>query len=171
MSTRIYWLLPNTDSARKTMDELLVAQISVGHIHFHAREDVDMSRLHAANILQTSDVIRSAQAGLVIGAGAGAVAGLLAAYFFPIVGDSPQWGIAALLAIIGAGFGAWSSSMIGISTPSVRLKRFEGAIEQGQILLMVDVPRGRVAEIEALLKASHPEARLEGHEPGIPAFP
>lgn len=171
MSKRIYWLLPNLESARKTMNDLLLARVSVGHMHFLAREGTDMSQLHEANILQTTDVIRSAQYGLTIGAATGALVGALAAVVFPIVGDSPQWGIAALLAIFGGGFGAWASSMIGVSTPSVRLKRFEGAIEQGQILLMVDVPRSRVAEIEELLQVSHPEARLEGVEPDMPAFP
>lgn len=171
MSHRIYWLLPNLDSARKTMNDLLVAQIGVGNMHFLARDDVDMTGLHAANLLQSSDVIRSAQAGLVIGTGTGVLVGLLIAYFFPIVGDSPQWGIAAVLTIVGGLFGAWSSSMIGIGIPSVRLKRFEGAIEQGQILLMLDVPRGRVNEIERRLEVSHPEARLQGVEPGMPAFP
>ena len=171
MTRRIYWLLPNPESARKTMDDLLLAEVSVSHIHFHARDDVDMSKLHAANLLQTSDVIRSAQAGVVIGIATGAIAGVLVAIFVPFGTNSPQWGIAALLAVVGGGFGAWASSMIGISTPSVRLKRFEGAIEQGQLLLMVDVPRSRVEEIEALLKVTHPEAKLEGEEPGIPAFP
>ena len=42
--------------------------------------------------------------------------------------------------------------MIGISIPSPRLQRFEGAIAQGQILLMVDLPRSRVRDIEALLR-------------------
>jgi hypothetical protein len=130
-----------------------------------------MSGLHAANVLQTSDVIRAAQAGMVIGAALGAVIGVVAALFFPIVGDEPQWGVPGVLAIFGAAFGAWASSMIGISTPSNRLKRFEPAIEQGQILLMVDVPRSRVEEIEARLQALHPEAHLEGTEPNIPAFP
>ncbi|WP_418317937.1 DUF1269 domain-containing protein [Piscinibacter sakaiensis] len=171
MSKRIYWLLPDLDSARKTMNDLLLAQVSVNHIHFLARDGTDLGKLHEANILQTTDVIRSAQYGLTIGAATGAVVGALAAVFFPVVGEDPQWGIAALLAIFGGGFGAWASSMIGISTPSVRLKRFEGAIEQGQILLMVDVPRSRVVEIEELLKVSHPEARLEGVEPDMPAFP
>jgi len=73
--------------------------------------------------------------------------------------------------MIGGGFGAWAASMIGVSTPSGRLRRFEGAIEQGQILLMVDVPASRVKEIEELLGASHPEAKFEGEEPNIPAFP
>jgi hypothetical protein len=76
-----------------------------------------------------------------------------------------------VLALVGAPFGAWASSMIGVSTPSKRLQRFETQIEQGQVLLMVDVPRGRVEEIEARLKSLHPEVHLEGVEPNIPAFP
>lgn len=171
MRRRIYWLLPDLASARRTMDDLLLARISEPRIHFVAREGSNMTGLHTANLLQTSDVIRAAQAGLVIGGSVGAVLGVLAAVFFPIVGDSPQWGMVTVLAIIGAGFGAWASSMIGISAPSIRLKRFEPAIEEGQILLMVDVPRSRVDEIEERLQALHPEAHLEGVEPNIPAFP
>ena len=171
MRRRIYWLLPDLVSARRTMDDLLLARISEPHIHFVAREDVDMSGLHSANVLQTSDVVRSAQAGLVIGGAVGAVLGVIVALFFPIIGDTPEWGMVTVLAVVGAGFGAWSSSMIGISTPNNRLKRFEPAIEQGQILLMVDVPHSRVDDIEARLQALHPEAHLEGVEPNIPAFP
>jgi hypothetical protein len=171
MRRRIYWLLPDLASARRTMDDLLLARIAEPHIHFVAREDTDMSGLHAANVLQTSDVLRAAQLGLVVGGVVGAVAGLGVAVFFPIVGDSPQWGVAAVLTVLGGLFGAWAASMIGISTPSHRLARFQSAIEQGQILLMVDVPRSRVTEIETRLQALHPEAHLEGVEPNIPAFP
>ena len=164
MRRRIYWLLPDLGSAQRTMDDLLLARIEERHIHFVAREGIDMSGLHAANLLQTSDVIRAAEAGLVIGGACGAVLGALVAVYYPIFGDSPQWGLIAVLAFVGAGLGAWASSMIGISTPSERLKRFQGEIERGGILLMADVPRGR-------LQAQHPEARLEGIEPNIPAFP
>ena len=171
MRRRIYWLLPDLASARRTMDDLLLARIDEGHMHFVAREDADMTGLHAANVLQTSDVIRSAEAGLVIGGATGAILGAIVAVAYPIFGDKPEWGLIAVLAIAGAGFGAWASSMIGVSTPSKRLKRFEAQIEQGQILLMVDAPRGRVEEIEERLQALHPEAHLEGVEPNIPAFP
>jgi len=171
MRRRIYWLLPDLASARKTMDDLLLARITERQMHFVAKEGTDLTGLHEANILQTSDVIRAAQAGLVIGGSAGAVLGALAAIYFPIVGDQPQWGLVAVLAMFGAGFGAWSASLIGVSTPSNRLKRFTDAIEAGQILLMVDVPRSRVDEIEQRLQALHPEAHLEGVEPDIPAFP
>ena len=171
MHSRIYWLLPDLESARRTMDDLLLARIDYRRIHFVAREDADMSGLHAASVLQTSDVVRSAEMGLIIGAGVGALLGALAAVYYPLVGTQPQWGIAAALTIAGGLFGLWTSTMIGVSTPSKRMARFAPQIEQGQILLMVDVPRSRVDEIEQRLQALHPEAHLEGVEPDIPAFP
>ena len=171
MRRRIYWLLPDLASARKTMDDMLLARIDEHHLHFVAREDIDLSGLHAANLLQTSDVVRAAQMGAIVGAVMGAAAGGLVAWTLPLTDGPPQWWLVVLLAIVGVMFGIWASSMIGVSIPSQRLKRFAPAIEQGQILLMVDVPRGRVEEIEARLQALHPEAHLEGIEPNIPAFP
>jgi hypothetical protein len=171
MRRRIYWLIPDLISARQTMDDLLLARISERHIHFVGREGADMSGLHAANVLQTSDIVRAAQAGLVTGGGVGAVAGAVVAVLLPIVGDSPQWGMVAVLAVAGALFGAWTASMIGVSAPSQRLSRFVAALDHGWYLLMVDVPRGQVTAIEARLQLLHPEAQLEGVEPNIPAFP
>lgn len=171
MRRRIYWLIPDVESARVVMSDLLLARIEYRHMHFVGSEDTDMRGLHAANVLQTSDVVRSAEVGLIVGASMGALLGGLAAVHFPIVGDEPQWGLAAILAIVGALFGIWTSTMIGISLPSKRLERFTPQIAQGQILLMVDTPMWRVDEIEARLQALHPEAHLEGTEPDIPAFP
>jgi hypothetical protein len=171
MRKRIYWLLPDVESAQRTMDDLLMAFVDVRHMHFVGREDTDMKQLHVANVLQTSDFVRSAQVGLILGAAIGGAVGLLVAVFYPLVGDAPQWGVAGALAVAGALFGAWTSSMIGMSTPSKRLQRFAAEIEKGKILLMVDVNMWRVDEIEARLAKLHPEAQLEGTEPDIPAFP
>ncbi len=171
MRRRIYWLVPGLDSARRTMNDLLLARIAEQHIHFVGGSDADMSGLHEANVLQTSDVVRAAQMGLMVGGLVGALLGVAAAVMFPIVGDQPQWGVAAVLAIAGAIFGAWAASLVGASVPSHRLRRFQHALEQGQILLMVDVPRARIDDIEDLLRSAHPEAHDEGFEPNIPAFP
>ncbi|MGK6310947.1 DUF1269 domain-containing protein [Variovorax sp. DT-64] len=171
MKTRIYWLMPDLASARRVMHDLVQARVDTAHIHFAGPEGADMRGLHAANVWQTSDLVHAAESGLVIGSAVGAVAGLVAALLFPIVGDAPQWEVAVALAVLGGLFGAWSSSMIGISIPSPRLARFQGAIASGQVLLMVDLPRARVAEIEALLERAHPEARFEGEERLVPALP
>ena len=61
--------------------------------------------------------------------------------------------------------------MIGVSLPNSRLERFESAIEDGMLLMMVDVPKQRVDEFQAMVKEHHPEADIEGTEPTIPSFP
>jgi len=170
MRKRIYWLLPDLQSARRVMDDLLLARIENSHIHFMAREGVELTGLHEANLLQASDFVRSAQMGMVLGAALGAAAGALIT--FSSLGDAvSKPALVAALAALGAGFGAWSASMIGASTPSRRLQRFQSALARGEILLMADVPALRVNEIEAMLHAKHQEGHDEGREPNVPAFP
>ena len=171
MRKRIYWLLPDRESALATMDDLLLALVDVRHMHFVGREDQDMTGLHVANVLQTSDVVRSAQYGLILGAVIGALLGTVVAVYYPLFGGEYEWGVAAVLAVIGGLFGGWTSSMIGVSTPSKRLQRFESEIESGKILLIVDVNIWRAETIEERLRTRHPEAQPQGSEPDIPAFP
>ncbi|MCH7345028.1 DUF1269 domain-containing protein [Pelomonas sp. CA6] len=168
MRKRIYWLLPDHQSARHCLNELLLARIPVQQIHVMAEEGAEMAGLPAASVLQTSDLVESAESGLLIGAGLGAAAGVASAYSLAVAAPA---GLVIALAALGAVLGTWSSSMIGSSTPSRRLRRFEHAIARGQYLMMVDVPRQRVEEIEALLASTHPEARLQGLEPNVPVFP
>ena len=170
MKQRIYWLLPDLASARRTMADLHAAGIETRHVHFAGPEGLELKGLHAANVLQTSDVVHAARRGLVVGCGAGICVGFLVALYFPIFSDEPQWGVAAVLAILGGVIGAWSSSMIGISIPSPRLERFGGAIRQGQILLMIDVQPSQANALASLLHASHPEAHFEGAERHAPAL-
>jgi len=40
-----------------------------------------------------------------------------------------------------------------------------------EVLMLVDVPKARVDEIEELVKKHHEEVEIEGTEPTIPAFP
>ncbi|MEM5278212.1 DUF1269 domain-containing protein [Cupriavidus taiwanensis] len=170
MRKRIFWLLPDLASARRTMDDLLLARVENSHIHFVARDGADMTGLHEANLFQTSDIVHAAEMGLMVGGGVGVVAGVVVA-MFPIVSDTPQWGLVGVLAVLGAVFGAWAASMIGSSAPNSRLRAFEKDIEAGKILLMVDVPRTRVEEVETLLRNAHPEASFAGVDPAVPAFP
>jgi uncharacterized membrane protein YeaQ/YmgE (transglycosylase-associated protein family) len=170
MRRRIYWLMPDPASARRAMHDLVQARVDVAHIHFAGSEGTDMTGLHAANVWQTSDLVHAAKTGWVVGSACGMVIGLIAALMFPIMGDDPEWDMAVVLGVLGGLVGAWSASMIGISIPSPRLQRFEGALAQGRILLMVDLPRSRPQVIEALLRTEHPEAQFEGEEQQVPAF-
>jgi hypothetical protein len=79
-------------------------------------------------------------------------------------------GTILLLAIVGSLMGIWIASMIGISAPNSQLKRFEKTLEEGHVLLMVDVPVARVSEITELV-GRHTEVEVAGTEPAMPAFP
>src|SRR5512133_1401105 len=162
MRRRIYWLLPDLPSARATMEALLRSSVELRRMHFVGRQDCDLSRLQAASPRQTSDVIGSAESGLVIGAALGGMLGAFVAVSYPGAGEAPQWNLIPVLVVVGALLEAWTSSMIGISAPNRRLQRFAASIEQGCILLVIDLPLERVGEIEARLQALHPEARHQG---------
>jgi len=170
MRRRLYFMVPDTISTRQIRDELLLAQIENSHIHVMAKDGTPLADLHEASILQKSDFVHGAETGLAVGGGIGIIAGLVAV-FFPPAGVDLQLVTILLTALIGAAFGAWVSSMVASSIPNSRLKSFESAIAAGHILMMVDVPSGRVDEIKRLIAAHHPEAMSSGIEPTIPAFP
>ncbi len=170
MRRRLYYVMPDLPSARRIMDDLLLARIEERHIHFLGKRGTSMDGLHEANVLQKSDIVHGAQLGTAIGAAAGCIAGALLIWF------PPSEGIPQVLAVLvataaGAALGAWTSSMVAASIPNSRLNRFAAVIDEGKILLMVDVPEHRVEDISALLNRIHPEAADEGIEPNIPAFP
>ncbi len=167
---RIYFLIPDLETANKVTDELLLARIDERHIHVIAREGAELGDLPKASLLQTSDVIPAVERGLAVGGVTGILAGV-AAVTFPPAGLVLGGGAILATAIAGSGIGAWLSSMIGVDVVNSQIKQFEGAIEKGEVLFLVDVPKERVDEIETMVKVHHPDADVEGTEPHIPAFP
>ena len=167
---RIYFLLPNVDVARKVVDELLLARIAEEYIHVIAKEGTTMADLPEASLAQRSDVVPALERGIAVGGATGLLAGV-AAITCPPAGLVLGGGAVLAVTLAGTGFGALMSTMIGVSAPSTRLTQFEDAVKQGEILMLVDVPKARVDEIEAMVKKHHPDADIEGTEPTIPVFP
>ena len=170
MRRRLYFIMPDLASARAMMNDVLLARIDERHIHFLAKRGTSMDGLHEANILQKSDLVHGAQVGMALGA----VLGIILGGIMVLAGAADdRWQIATVLGtgIIGALFGLWVASMVGCAVPNSRLRRFQQAIDDGKLLLMVDVPKHRVDEVRSLLSAEHPEAEDRGVDPYIPAFP
>src|SRR5690349_21202379 len=110
MRRRLYFIMPDLASARKTMDDLLLARIEERHIHFLAKRGTPMEGLNEANHLQKSDLVHGAQVGLALGALLGFVLG--GVLVMSVVTDE-HWQIVTVLGsgLIGALFGAWVASM------------------------------------------------------------
>ena len=170
MRRRLLFLLPDLNCARTMMDDLLLARIEERHIHFIANQDVSLAGLHEGSLLQKSDLVHGAQLGMLIGAGLGAATGVAIAVSSQTTHGMPLV-IVLIAAVLGALGGAWISSMIGSSVPNSRLRPYRGALDEGRILLMVDVPFARVEEIRDRMHAIHPEAEDRGVDPHVPAFP
>lgn len=170
MRRRLYVVLPDVASARQTANDLLLARIEDRHMHFLGRRDMPLEDLHEANFLQKTDVRHAFFLGAGIGVVGGAAVGVVLK-MTSLGGFDFSVGTLIICTLAGLLLGAWASTMIGVSTPSVALKPFEGELEAGRILLMVDVPHARVDEIQQLLEKRHPEADRKGVDLTMPAFP
>lgn len=165
---RLYFLLPDLIVSRKIVDELLLARIAEKHIHVIAREGTKLGELPEATLIQKSDLIPAMERGIALGGATGVVAGLAA---IAMPGVVIAGGALLAMGLAGAGMGAWLGGMIGMDVGNSHVKQFESAIQAGQILMLVDVPKDRVDAIQDSIRKHHPDADFEGTEPTIPAFP
>ncbi len=168
MKRRLYYLLPDHSTARNIVNELLLARIPFKQMHIMAKDDSEMSDLPAASMLQTSDIVRAMELGLVIGGITGTCAGI--AFSLISVTLFSTGGLILICALAGAIIGSWAAGMIGINVPSTRLKSFTSKIDNGELLMMVDISKDKINEVSELV-TSHINVKSEGFEPKIPAFP
>ena len=165
---RLYFLLPDLEVTHKVIDELLLTHVEERHLHVIAAEGVALGDLPEATLLQKSDFIPAMERGMALGGATGLLGGLVAIAMpgFVIAG-----GALLAMGLVGAGMGVWLGGMIGVDVENSQVKKFKSAIEEGKILVLVDIAKDRVDEIEALVKKHHPDADFGGTEPHIPAFP
>ncbi|MDB5841794.1 MAG: hypothetical protein JWQ23_3746 [Herminiimonas sp.] len=171
MRHRLYYLLPDLNSARQALDDLLLQRIEQSHIRFLSTTSELPSDLPEAGFMHKTDVVHGAESGMIVGAGLGLALGAVVVYFFPFAGSSSKATIVFLAALIGVLFGGWAASMAAAALPNSRLTAFYPELEKGKILLIVDVPAGRIKEIEQRLAERHPEMKFGGEASHIPVFP
>ena len=170
MRLRMYVTLPDLASAKQLANDLLLARIEDRHMHFLARRGTDLGELHEASYLQKTDTVHGAFTGFVIGGVVGVLSGALLVNF-PPGGLSLDLVAVLIAAVVGAGLGTWIASMVGLQVPNSKLAAFDPEIQDGKILLMLDVPSTRYEEVRQVIARTHPEAADRGNEPTVPAFP
>ena len=161
MRRRLYFLLPDLESARRTADDLLLARIDDRHMRFLARRGTELDPLHEAGYLDKTDMVHGAAVGLALGAMIGALVGVMVVAY-PPEGTNPQLVSILVGMLVGAPLGGWMASMAGAAVPNSRLRQFQADIDAGRVLMMVDVPFGRVDEVTELVVSRHPEAVPRG---------
>ncbi|MGR9116245.1 MAG: DUF1269 domain-containing protein [Gammaproteobacteria bacterium] len=162
---RIYFLVPDIDTTRDIVEELRSEGIEDRHIHVLAKRDTPLEALPEAGITIKTDFIPALERGAALGGTTGLLAGLVALRFagFAIAGG-PVLGII----FAGATIGSLMGGLSGMNSGNTRLTKFEEAIDKGELLVLVDIPKDRIDTISKLIIKHHPEAEFEGIEPSLP---
>lgn len=168
MRHRLYYVLPDFDSARKTLDDLLLNRVEFRHVHFLTKGDNVPQDLPEANVFQRTDLVHGATIGMRSGAVLGLALGMLLVVYFDPVSKPPLLFAGVIIGIL---FGGWASSMMGASMSNSRLRHLLAPLDSKQVLMIVDVPALQVDLIEKRLAERHPESQFRGEDPAIPAFP
>lgn len=166
---RIYFLVPDIETSRAIVTELEQAEVEEKHIHIVAAENAALEDLPEASLLQKSDFLAAFERGIPLGGTVGLLAGLVTM----VVPGGVAMGGGALLATVaaGAGVGSWMGSMVALDIPNSRHRDYQQAIERGEFLMLIDVPKKRVIEVENLVLAHHPNAELEKVEARLLSTP
>lgn len=156
---RLFFLVPNISSCQTIVSELKGSGIPERHLHVIASVEQALDDLPEANILQKTELIHGIEKGAGLGGTAGILGGLLA-MAFPPAGLVLGGGALLAGAVAGAGFGAVVSALMSSHEHNHDLFAFQQAIEAGEILLMVDVPKKQVVQTREMIISHHPEAKI-----------
>ena len=162
---RIYFLVPDIATTRKIVDELRSEGIEDRHIHILAKRDTSLEDIPEAGMSLKTDFIPALERGAALGGTTGLLAGLVGLRFagFAIAGG-PILGII----LAGATIGSLMGGLSGMNSGNSRLKQFVEEIEEGQLLVLLDIPKDRIDEFKKLIAKHHPKATFEGIEPLLP---
>jgi hypothetical protein len=162
---RIYFLVPNIAITHKIVNELRSEGIEDRHIHILAKRDTPLDDMPEAGVSVKTDFIPALERGVALGGTTGLLAGLVGLRF---AGFAMAGGPLLSIIMAGATIGSLMGGLVGMNSGNSRLKRFEQAIEEGELLVLLDIPRDQIETITRLIIKHHPEATFEGIEPLMP---
>ena len=157
MRRRLYFILPDVESARRTADDLLLARVEDRHMRFLAKRGTELDPLHEAGYLDKTDMVH------------GAAVACRARSHYRRACRRDGGGVSAGRHEPAARRGARrhadrraarrvDGKHGGRGGAELAAQAIQADIEAGRVLMMVDVPFGRVDEITELVVSRHPEA-------------
>lgn len=155
MHRKLKFMLPNVGVAREVWKAMLLACIENKNIYFLAKPGINLGKLQPASVAQSTGTIHEGERGVLIGAGLGLLAGVLALIFPPWYVDAHWTVILAITTAFGAITGALGMALLGVSLTNSDHAAIEHRIAQGEILMILSVPFHRVKEIRRMVNRLH----------------
>jgi len=157
MLRRLYFLFPDEKQAQPVVEQLVTLNIPKRRIHALAH-NIKLNALPQATQRQKND--RAFQIEHALWVTNLFLFGLACVALIIALTASSFIGIISSLAVMALSFFAGEQFVIHL--PDVHLTEFSDALAHGEILLMIDVPKQRVNEIEKVVHQHHPAAVVGG---------
>jgi hypothetical protein len=159
MKRRLYFLLPDNAHAATLVSDLEARGIARTCMHAIAGHGGEVSGLPVASSMQRNDTGARIERYLWLGNLALFFVALAALVVLALLPLPSGWLLLPAAIMLGCFVSGLEFVM---RTPSVHLDEFQSALRHREILLMIDVPVGLVADVENLVHRRHPEAIAGG---------
>lgn len=155
---RLYFMIPDEPQATRVVGDLEAAGIGRRHMHAIAGKGATLKQLPSATERQRRDAAYRLER-LLWNANLGL-------FFLGLLGLAMSlavsWAIGAAFSVALMLLTLVAGALFALRIPDTHLDEFRGVLSHGEVLLMVDVPKRQVAEIEELLYRRHPEVTPGG---------
>ncbi len=158
MLRRLFFVVPDPGLAVELVKEIEQMGVQRDHIHALARDGMDLSALPAATEAQRRDVVEKIewnlwQVNLALFGCA------LFGFILALAGGHTAWAVITLAVMV---LTCVLGTLFVFLVPDTHLNEFTAALAHGEVVLMVDVPKRRVLDIETWVDRHHPEAVCGG---------
>lgn len=146
MKIRMKFMMPDLGTSLKVRNALLLGLVENKHIHFFAKEGINLANLNHATSLESSNLMHEGEKGILYGMGFGLIAGLYVLFFPSWVKISPTWYtqspwyIVLIVTIFSAAvMTAIGAALLGTNILNSDMNKYKDRIAKGEILMIVSV--------------------------------
>ncbi|MBV1907771.1 MAG: hypothetical protein KUG78_00525 [Kangiellaceae bacterium] len=157
---RLYYLTEELNSADSISKNIHEAGISDWNFLVVSKDESGLYKrhIHSANMIQKTGIVHFSEQGVLKGLAVGILLSLLLMPI-PIHGSTPSMVILIFVLVASVMLGGFHGSLFGYQLENYKLKPFHHRIEKGDLLILIDVPKNQISDVQNLMHDTHPEAR------------
>jgi hypothetical protein len=169
---RLYFIIPGQSLTTQLVNELLEGGIPRLGIHLFAKKPAGLTGLTGLTVSVMG--FQPPLDSILLRALSGAVVGLLTVLLMFFQGGIAGNPVSLILIMLLAGslLGALSAFWRDMPEGAGELRRLRKELRRDDVVMLMDLPEGRLGEVEQQVKSRHPQVRVKGTDPaGSPPFP
>lgn len=160
---RLVFLAPTSQQVKGVISSLTAKGVPEDAIYVIANDQslIEKMHFHPASDVETTELENDMDWGMVAGGGFGLAAGLVASTALGPMSAIVAGGTVVAGSFLGISLGGWLGKLVGENTPVHLLGKYKHALEQGGLLVMVDIHEERMLEIHKVIRHHCPKALVE----------